>query len=107
MIASKRTVNNDVGEHCGLLVADFFNFYEGRVDEVKLIDIRDINWPMPPDKEQMRKMMARCDKAWRVYCDYAGLPMASKKLFINRIRHEWQTRARMDSHQDKTQNVGS
>jgi len=109
MIASKRTVKNDIGEHCRLLITDFFNFFEGRADEVKLIDIRDIKEQMPPDREQVRKMMARCDKAWKLYCDYAGLPMASKKLFINRIRNEWQTKAQMelDSRHERTLNVGS
>lgn len=107
MIANKKNVNNDIGKHCGLLVTDFFNFFEGRVDEVKIIDIRDIRESVPPEKDQLRKMMARCDKAWRDYCDFVGLPMMCKKLFTNRIKEEWQIRASQSVHRGKRQNADS
>lgn len=107
MVANKKKVNNDIGKHCDLLISDFFNFYEQHVDKVMLIDIRDIREPMPPDKHQMRKMMARCQKAWEVYCNYAHLPMASKKLFKIRLQKEWQRRAAMVQHAspEKKQNA--
>ena len=93
MIASKRTVKcNDVGKHCDMLVDDFFNFYEGRLDLVKLIDIRDVSEPMPPGQEQNRKMMARCRKAWLDYCKFVGLSRQSETLFLKRVKTEWRNR---------------
>lgn len=93
MLASKRSVKcNDVGKHCDMLVDDFFNFYEGYSDLVKLIDIRDISEPMPPEQEQNRKMMARCRKAWLDYCKFVGLSRQSENLFPKRVKTEWQRR---------------
>lgn len=93
MIASKKTIKcNDVGKHCNMLIDDFFNFNEGHADMVKLIDIKDINNPMPPTQEQLRKMMARCQRAWLDYCSYIGLSRQSRTLFINRVKKEWQSR---------------
>ena len=96
MIASKKTVkNNDIGKHCNMLFESFFNFTDGNVSAVKLIDIRDISEPMPPEVDQIKKMLARCDKAWKEYCDFVGLPCQSRKLFINRVKKEWLKREKM------------
>lgn len=100
MLASKRSVKcNDVGKHCDMLVDDFFNFNEGRADLVKVIDIRDIQEPMPPEQEQLRKMMARCREAWLDYCDFIGLSRQSRTLFLNRVKKEWQSRGQQQKKQ--------
>lgn len=92
MIASKKTIKcNDVGKHCDMLIEDFFNFNEGHADLVKLIDIRDINEPMPPKQEQLRKMMARCQRAWLDYCNFVGLSRQSQTLFLKRVEQAWQS----------------
>lgn len=99
MLASKRTIkSNDVGKHCDMLIDDFFNFYEGHADLVKLIDIRDIAEPMPPQQEQYRKMMARCKKAWVDYCNFVGLSRQSRTLFLTRFQKEWQRREQQQTN---------
>jgi hypothetical protein len=96
MIASKKTVkNNDIGKHCDMLFDAFFNFTDGNVSEVRLIDIRDISEPMPPQVDQIKKMLARCDKAWKEYCDLVGLSGHSRNLLINRVEKEWLKREKM------------
>lgn len=85
-----KNVFNDIGNHCQLLVDDFFHFCDGEVDKVSIItELRDISTPMPPDHEQMKKMLARCDKAWKDYCKFMLLPGESQKLFINRVKKKW------------------
>lgn len=103
MIASKKTIKcNDVGKHCDMLVDDFFNFNEGHSELVKVIDIRDIQEPMPPQQEQLRKMMARCQKAWLDYCNLVGLSRQSRTLFLNRVKKEWRSR---EQQQQKMQQL--
>ena len=85
-----KNVFNHVGNHCQLLVDDFFHFCEGELDQVTIItELRDISEPMPPKLEQIQKMLARCDKAWKDYCKFMQLPSESNKLFINRVKTKW------------------
>ena len=85
-----KNVNNHVGEHCQTLIDDFFNFVGGWIEEVRIItELRDISEPMPPQLEQIRKMLARCNKAWKDYCGFMMLPKESNMLFINRVKKKW------------------
>ena len=86
-----KNIFNDIGNHCQLLVDDFFHFCEGEVDQITIItELRDIKEPMPPKVEQLRTMLARCDKAWKDYCRFMLLPGESQKMFINRVKKKWQ-----------------
>lgn len=93
MIANKKNVRNDIGEHCDLLVADFYNYVEGQYDKVMLIDIRDVRDEEKPSMDGMRKVMSRCDRAWRSYCRLARLSGESYGLYLKRVRKEWQARS--------------
>lgn len=85
-----KNVFNDIGNHCQVLVDDFFHFCDGEVDQITIItELRDISEPMPPQLEQIQKMLVRCDKAWKDYCKFMLLPSESKKLFINRVKIKW------------------
>lgn len=81
---------NDIGKHCQMLIDDFFHFCEGELDQVTIIaEIRDISDPMPPQLDQIKKMLARCDKAWKDYCKFMLLPGESSRLFLNRAKKRW------------------
>lgn len=85
-----KNIFNRIGDHCQSLVDDFFYFCEGKIDRVKIItELRDISDPMPPQREQLRIMFARCDRAWKDYCRFMQLPGESQKLFIKRIKERW------------------
>ena len=91
--SKNKNVCNHIGEHCLTLVDDFFNFVEGRIGEVKVItEYRDLLEPMPPELDQIRKMLTRCDKVWKDYCRYMQLPGETHSLFINRVKREWLAR---------------
>lgn len=86
---SKGVIAN-VGQHCTQLVDDFFNFCDGKLDKVKVItELRDISEPMPPELEQMGKMLNRCKKVWNDYCDFMAAPQMTRQLFINRVKKQW------------------
>lgn len=85
----KKVSNGNAGEHCNLLVNDFFSYCDGFYEDVKLIDIRDVSVNPKPDLDGMRKAMARCDSAWRMYCTRYRMPPESQKLFINKVKSEW------------------
>lgn len=85
-----KNIFNDIGNHCQLLVDDFFHFHDGELDKITIItELRDISEPMPPKLEQVRIMFARCNKAWKDYCKLMLLPGESQKLFINRVKKRW------------------
>lgn len=85
-----KNINNNIGAHCQTLIDDFFNFVDGRIEEVKTItEFRDIAEPMPPKLEQIRKMLARCDRVWKDYCKFMLLPRETNSLFINRVKKKW------------------
>lgn len=85
-----KNVFNDIGKHCQLLVDDFFHFCDGEADRVTIItELRDISEQMPPNLEQLRKMFARCDRAWKDYCKFMRLPGESEKMFVNRVKTRW------------------
>lgn len=85
-----KNIFNDIGNHCQLLVDDFFHFCDGEVDQITIItELRDIKEPMPPKVEQIRVMLARCNKAWKDYCRFMLLPGESQKMFINRVKTKW------------------
>lgn len=89
----------DIGAHCQTLVDDFFNFTEGNIDDVKVItELRDIREPMPPQVEQIRKMLARCDRVWKEYCDFTAAPRETRKLFINRVKKIWLSLENKQAH---------
>lgn len=88
----RRLRGNDVTQHCNLLVNDFFSFADGHAGSVKCVFVEDISDPMPPSLENLRKMLARTNKAWRVYCEMAGLPSESTGLCLQRIESEWRKR---------------
>jgi hypothetical protein len=93
-----RNINNHIGEHCQTLVDDFFNFVDGNIQEVRIItELRDISEPMPPQLEQIRKMLARCNKVWKDYCGFMMLPRESNVLFINRVKKKWLTLEKQQS----------
>lgn len=93
-----KNINNNIGEHCQTLIDDFFNFVDGRIEEVRIItEFRDIAEPMPPKLEQIRKMLARCNKVWKDYCKFMLLPGESNLLFINKVKKEWLKREKQQS----------
>lgn len=101
-----KNVFNDIGNHCQLLVDDFFHFCEGETDQITIItELRDISEPMPPSLVQVKKMFARCDKAWKDYCKFMLLPGESSTLFTKRVKAKWQTLERR--HQLPTHRRGA
>lgn len=87
---------NDVSLHCGLLVTDFFAFADGHAENVQCVFVEDISEPMPPSLENLRKMLARTNKAWRDYCDLLRLPSESRGLCLKRIETEWHRREKQE-----------
>lgn len=88
--SKNKNINNHIGEHCQTLVDDFFNFVDGRIEDVKTItEFRDIAEPMPPKLIQIKKMLARCDRVWKDYCKFMQLPRETNSLFINRVKKRW------------------
>lgn len=88
----KNIRTNNVGEHCQLVLDDFFNFCDGHPELVKYAIITDIKEPMPPGVEQIKKMFGRCKRVWSDYCDFIKLPRESRQLFVNKAKQEWQRR---------------
>ena len=101
MITSKKKVKNKVGEHCQIIVDDFFNFCDGKADKVTTIDIRDIKDPMPPEIDQIRIMLARCKQAWSYYCKLAGLLRECIMLLTNRVKEIWQIKEKEQKMQER------
>lgn len=89
MQVNKKRLNNHIGEHCDMLVQDFFNFCDGNPDKVKLIDIRDIKEVMPPEKWQIKVAYMRCYDAWVKYCALAKLSNMQKRIFKQRVEKIW------------------
>lgn len=90
--SKNKNINNNIGVHCQTLVDDFFNFVDGKLEDVHIItELRDISEPMPPTIDNMKKMLARCDRVWKDYCKFMLLPGESNKLFINRVKKRWLT----------------
>lgn len=93
MRAKKKFINNKVGEHCQLLLDDFFNFADGHPELVRLVVINDLTEnERLTDLEKLQRMYARTDNAWKHYCDVANLPRESRNLFTNKAQAEWHRR---------------
>ena len=85
-----KNVVNDIGLHCNTLVKDFFNFCDGKLDDISVItEYRDISDPMPPTLPHISKMLVRCDKVWKDYCKFMLLPKESQSLFMTRVKKQW------------------
>ena len=76
------------GEYCDALVEDFFAVVEGRVDDLKLIVVKD-KIPENPTIDQMATIMAACNNKWRSYCSWYNLPGESTRLFTKKVARKW------------------
>ena len=89
---SKKIKTSKVSEHCQLVLDDFFNFCDGHPELVKYCIVTDIEKPVPPTVDQMKKMFGRCKRVWADYCDYTKLPRECRQLFVNKAKAEWHRR---------------
>ena len=88
----RKVISNDISSDCQMLESDFFAMAEGKVSEVKIIDVRDL---IEPDgsvvKDSLGKVFSRCEKVWFDYCGLLGLPRESHFMFRKRIRRKWES----------------
>jgi len=72
------------------LVNDFFLFAEGRFGEIRIQnDLGGIDGSVPPDARQLGIMLSRCNRIWKNYCRFNGLPGESQRLVSDIIRRKW------------------
>ena len=72
------------------LVNEFFLFAEGKFDEIKIQnDLGGIDGKVPPDAKQLGIMLSRCNRIWKDYCRFNGLPGESQRLVNDLIRRKW------------------
>lgn len=97
--------SNHIREYCKHLVDDFFRFCDGHPEQVTtMVWMNDINKPMPPNKEQMGKMLKRLLVIWQKFCKDATLPRTIENLFLTMIKEEWNKKSKeQEVHQLKTQ----
>lgn len=77
------------GQYSDVLVNDFFSFVEGKYDDMKVIRV-DKQKSNIGDIKQMSKVLHAGDTAWKEYCNWYGLPSECRKLYINKIKKQWE-----------------
>lgn len=78
-------------DFCQMLIDDFMAFYQGRLDDIKVVNVKSFSEPMPPSVEQMGKMLAVCRRIWKAYCRQNGMPGESQKLLENKLKKKWES----------------
>ena len=77
------------GKYCDVLVNDFFNFTEGKYDEMVVLKVDKLK-SVIGDKYQMADVLSAGDSAWKRYYEWYGLPRECRKLFINKVKKQWE-----------------
>lgn len=77
------------GEYSDIMVSDFFCFTEGKYDEMKILKVDRLK-SIVGDIKQMSNVLAGGERIWKDYCEWYGLPRECKKLFINKVKRQWQ-----------------
>ena len=54
-------------DFCQMLIEDFMAFYQERLDDIKIVNVKPFSKPMPPSLDQMGRMLAVCKRIWKTY----------------------------------------
>lgn len=86
----RKIISNTISNDCDMLVNDFFAVADGKLGEVKIIDVRDLVIEQPITSEILGKVLFRCEQSWKHYCNLYKLPVASHRMLRIRIKKKWE-----------------
>jgi hypothetical protein len=82
-------------DFCQMLIEDFIAFYQERLDDIKIVNVKPFSKPMPPSLDQMGRMLAVCKRIWKTYCDQNKIPGECHQLLERKLKKEWESMARL------------
>lgn len=89
---TKQLIPQSVFEYRDLLVSDFFNFYEMRYDNVKVLKVIEQNKPtQTPTPEQMAHVLNAAIIYWKGFITQNKLPNTLIKTLEIQIKKQWES----------------
>ena len=82
-------------DFCQMLIDDFIAFYQGRLDDIQVVNVSSFKNPQPPSVEQMGKMLSVCRIIWKAYCRQNGMPGESQRLLEVKLKKKWKSMERI------------